>query len=195
MSAKTFDVDTDIPGQLQAVENSTRRIEMSSEIEKRAMAKSLQDLVKYRLFGEGEWVVEDDELTVINKIFTGMGLLKPEYPGDDPNCPDRFSCMEATPFGKECDVDLILFMAGIIGIWDECLYELHKAELIEEFECDIVYRLWSAYEDPEAMLRVMAMRGYYKYYNIAPGSDEDPLKRPPVEAATPIDAVDAPPLH
>ena len=198
MSAKTFDVDTDIPGQLQAVENSTRNPSMSKKPENDQIAKILQNMVKSRLFGSQPWMARDATAGFMKQVFIDMGLLQPStycYDPDDPDDPDDSVYFEETPLGEEYDINLILLMAGINDGTEFYGPSFDTAHLIYNFPKRLFDAFLISDFDFEAVVKPFIRRAYYEYYNIGPGSDEDPLMRPPVTDAAAIDAVNAPPLH
>jgi hypothetical protein len=195
MPVKNLDADIDTPRRLQAIPNLIRNPSMTKKSEHDQMAKFLQNMVKSRLFGNRPWMAEVNTPHLMKQVFMGMGLLQPETFGYDPNDPDDIYCFEATPLGEEYDIDLILLMAGIEDCWDRYVPSFVSAQLISSLEEGLIYSYWCLNGDFEEELQPFIRRAYYEYYNIVPGSNEDPLVVPPVSDTPPTDAVDAPPLH
>jgi len=86
-------------------------------------------------------------------------------------------------------------MAGVEDFSERIVQSMIDADLLEEIEGEIINTRWSEGGDIEEMLRPFAMRAYYEFYNVVPGSDEDPLKPLNRADAAPTDGANAPPLH
>jgi hypothetical protein len=148
-----------------------------------AMTKFLKNFVKSRLFGRWIWLADYDDTYAMKRMLWGMGLLEPRYDGEDPNDPDKIYLYEATPFGVEQNIELVLGMAGGEDFCEEIVPRLIAAELMVEIEGEIINARWSAGGDIEEMLRPFVMRAYYEYYHVVPRSNEDPLMVPLAAAA------------
>ena len=168
---------------------------MRSKSEHDTLAKSLQELVKTRLFGDRPWMAEINTPPAMKQVFMGMGLLLPRYDCEDPNDPDKIYSFDATPLGEEYDIELILLMAGIEDCWDMYVPVFVSMGFLDEIEDKTINARCLAGEDIEVLLRPFAMRAYYKYYSITLGSDDDPLKFHSVADTTRIEAPDARSLH
>ena len=168
---------------------------MYSKNEQQAMTKFLQNLVKSRLFGKWIWFADYDDTYAMKRMLFGMGLLQPRYDCDDRNAPDKIYLYKATSFGVEQNIELVLGMAGVEDFSERIVQSMIDADLLEEIEGEIINTRWSEGGDIEEMLRPFAMRAYYEYYDVVPGSDEDPLKPLNRADAAPTDGANAPPLH
>ena len=136
-----------------------------------AEAKVLQKIVKSRLFDEETWPANQDVTDTMINVLKSMGFLKTV---DDVAASD-YGAVLATPMSDALHIWHLMNLAGI-DIHQGCMFdEIMMCREVTELDENI---LVSSDGTPYFWhhLRHIAMRLYYDYYNIAPGSDEDPLK-------------------
>ena len=156
---------------------------MFNKDEQKAMTKFLQNFVSSRLFGKRIWLADENDAPVMKRIFFGMGLLEPKYDCEDPNDPDKIYLYKPTSFGNDQNIGLILSLAGVEDFCETIVPRFIAAGLMTKIEGDIINVRWFAGGDIEEILRPFVMRAYYEFYNVVPGSNEDPLIVPLAAAA------------
>jgi hypothetical protein len=137
-------------------------------------AKVLQKIVKSRLFDEEVWPANQKATDTMFEVFECLGFLTIV----DDVADDNHGLIEPTPMGKALNIKLLTSMAGFLicpsCISDDIILDSNITDLDEHI-------LMNGFSEPGFWhhLRYLAMRMYYEHYNIAPGSDEDPLMVPP----------------
>jgi hypothetical protein len=125
--------------------------------------KFIQSIVKSQLFEEKDWPANPEVTRSMTTVFEEMGLLKTDDDG----------LIVATPMGKKYNIEFLLNIAGL-QINDRMEIETGGFSNITHLDEAILLKSIGTSSFLH-FLRNIAMRIYYEHYDIALGSDEDPL--------------------
>src|SRR5262249_849092 len=113
----------------------------------------LENMVVARLFSRRRWLADAETCCAVNRNLVRLGLIE--------TISEETKTSQATPLGKELDVELFEVFFGTVDERDVPGI-LERYHLIDESEADAIYEKLSDYNN-EFVLIGRVKHAYYKY--------------------------------
>ena len=129
--------------------------ELNSDRFKLELSMKLDRLVVDRLFGDRPWLTDCETAHAFNRMLDEMGLQEQVL--------GSVNTVRLTSLGTELKIDLLVVFMGLHWEW-EVPYVLEKHRLLDQEESRKVYDALERGSDPEAFLRPLVQKAYFRYY-------------------------------
>jgi hypothetical protein len=136
----------------------TREVNEPSAMTRSEILAEIEVMIFSRLFGRDRWLADRESAPVLSRRLEHMGLEE-RVPADKES-------WRSTPLGRELHFELL---SVFLGLWDEWEIPmiLEDYGLIDDFECEAIWRLLGAGRDPETVLKKYVRAAYFAHYKRA----------------------------
>jgi hypothetical protein len=115
----------------------------------------LDRLVVDRLFGEGPWMPDSETAVAFTRMLDELGLQE--------QVASSVNTWRRTSLGTELKIDLLSVFMGLHWEW-EVPDVLEQNHLLAKEEVKNIYDALESETDPEAFLRPVVQKAYFRYY-------------------------------
>lgn len=131
----------------------TMTTEETSEMTKAEIVAEVDAIAWNRLFTCRRWLADREVFSAVNRKLIKMGLVE---------CVSS-NTWQATPLGRELDIDLLEAFMGLWAVWEVPLI-LEDHGLIDEWENDSICEHMYTKTNPEIVLLGYVRRAYFDYH-------------------------------
>jgi hypothetical protein len=144
-----------LPSRTDLAYIETWRNALTSDTFKLELSMKLDRLVVDRLFGEGPWMPDSETAVAFTRMLDELGLQE--------QVASSVNTWRRTSLGTELKIDLLSVFMGLHWEW-EVPDVLEQNQLLAKEEVKNIYDALESETDPEAFLRPVVQKAYFRYY-------------------------------
>src|SRR4051794_40677188 len=143
---------------MQATDLGKSQMSYPVAITRSEILAEVEAMIFARLFGGHRWVADMESAPILRRRLEEMGLQE-QVPGEK-------ETSRSTPLGRELHSDLLMVFLGLRDEW-EVPSILEDYGVIDDLECEAIWRLLGAGRDPEIVLKKYVRKAYFAHYKRA----------------------------